>query len=459
MLYVWIMIGSALGGAARYWLSGVVSNSFGETFPWGTILVNVSGCFVIGLFGTLTGPDGRLVVGTTTRQFVMVGLCGGYTTFSSFSVQTLYLARDGDWFRASANVFLSLALCFLAVWLGHIAASAAGDVAGAMVVGEKSPAMRHEPANDAIGAGALSDLLVGSDRISAVPGAIAGHEGKLAFHRDLARDKSNAQAQSDLSVSLSEIGAAKLLAGDAAAALAAYEEGLAIRRDLAQGESDAEAQRALAASLRNVADALKQLGKLAEALAYDDEAVAVLETLVRLGDGGDAAQNDLANALRRVGTDQRILGQLDEAFVDYDRALAFWGRLADAHPERLNLRDDMDEAAGSMGGLAFELLLARNYEKSLKASDRAVAAAPGLTRLYINRAHALMFLGRADEARKLYLAHRGEKTQGDKTWEGAIRNDFAVFREAGLADPLINEIERTFAKKNRAARPSNRRAR
>ncbi|WOJ89126.1 fluoride efflux transporter CrcB [Methylocapsa polymorpha] len=124
MLYLWIMLGSALGGAARYWFSGVIANSFGETFPWGTILVNVSGCLVIGFFATLTGPDGRLLVGATTRQFVMVGLCGGYTTFSSFSLQTLNLARDGEWFRAGANAVLSLVLCFLAVWLGHVAAVA-----------------------------------------------------------------------------------------------------------------------------------------------------------------------------------------------------------------------------------------------------------------------------------------------------------------------------------------------
>ena len=80
MLYFWIMLGSALGGAARYWFSGGVSNSIGETFPWGTMLVNISGSFVIGFFSTLTGPDGRLLVSTTARQFVMIGLCGGYTT-------------------------------------------------------------------------------------------------------------------------------------------------------------------------------------------------------------------------------------------------------------------------------------------------------------------------------------------------------------------------------------------
>lgn len=130
MLYVWIMLGSALGGGARYWVSSFVASHFGETFPWGTILVNISGSLVIGFFATLTGPDGVLLVGTTARQFVMIGLCGGYTTFSSFSIQTLNLVRDGDWLRAGANVAVSLALCFFAVWLGHVAAETFNHVRG-----------------------------------------------------------------------------------------------------------------------------------------------------------------------------------------------------------------------------------------------------------------------------------------------------------------------------------------
>jgi CrcB protein len=121
-LYFWIAIGSAIGGVARYWCSGVAARLIGETFPWGTLIVNVVGSFIIGFFATLTGPDGRVFVGTTARQFVMVGLCGGYTTFSSFSQQTLTLMSDGEWLQASFNIASSVVLCLLAVWLGHIAA-------------------------------------------------------------------------------------------------------------------------------------------------------------------------------------------------------------------------------------------------------------------------------------------------------------------------------------------------
>ena len=120
--YLWIALGGALGTTARYWLSGVVARSVGETFPWGTLVINVTGSFVIGFFGALTGPDGRLFVGSTARQFVMIGMCGGYTTFSSFSLQTLNLMNDGEWFRAGANIGLSVLLCMFAVWIGVVLA-------------------------------------------------------------------------------------------------------------------------------------------------------------------------------------------------------------------------------------------------------------------------------------------------------------------------------------------------
>jgi CrcB protein len=131
MLYVWIMVGSALGGGARYWVATRIGNLFGETFPWGTIIVNITGSFVIGFFATLTGPNGRLLVGSTARQFVMIGLCGGYTTFSSFSLQTLNLVRNGEMLNAGANVVLSVTLCLIAVWLGSVAAALVNQLEGA----------------------------------------------------------------------------------------------------------------------------------------------------------------------------------------------------------------------------------------------------------------------------------------------------------------------------------------
>jgi CrcB protein len=124
--YLWVAIGSALGGVARYWCSGVAARLFGETFPWGTVIVNIIGSFVIGFFATLTGPDGRVYASSIVRQFVMLGICGGYTTFSSFSLQTLNLMNDGEWLRAGGNVVVSVVCCMVAVWIGHVLASGLG---------------------------------------------------------------------------------------------------------------------------------------------------------------------------------------------------------------------------------------------------------------------------------------------------------------------------------------------
>jgi fluoride exporter len=120
--YIWIALGGAIGTAGRYWLSGVIARSFGETFPWGTLIINVTGSFVIGFFAALTGPDGRLFVSSNARQFVMIGMCGGYTTFSSFSLQTLNLMNNGEWYRAVGNIGASVALCLIAVWVGAVLA-------------------------------------------------------------------------------------------------------------------------------------------------------------------------------------------------------------------------------------------------------------------------------------------------------------------------------------------------
>ena len=120
--YVWIAVGSALGGVLRYWCSGIVAGLIGETFPWGTLFVNVLGSLLIGFFATVTAPDGRLFVAQTTRQFVMLGFLGGYTTFSSFSLQTLALMNDGEWLYAGLNIGASVVLCLVAVWLGHVIA-------------------------------------------------------------------------------------------------------------------------------------------------------------------------------------------------------------------------------------------------------------------------------------------------------------------------------------------------
>ncbi len=117
-----VMAGGALGTLARYLISILALPISGE-LPWGTVIINITGSFAIGLFGTLTLAQGRFPVSENMRLFVMIGICGGYTTFSSFSLQTLDLIRNGAMARAAVNIFASIVLCIAAVAIGHVVAA------------------------------------------------------------------------------------------------------------------------------------------------------------------------------------------------------------------------------------------------------------------------------------------------------------------------------------------------
>jgi CrcB protein len=122
MAYLWVALGSACGGAARYWCSAAIAARTSATLPWGTIAVNIIGSLIIGIVYGLLEPTSRWQIATTTREFVnqffMVGVLGGFTTFSSFSLQSLALMRSGEWAQAGVNVGVSVVLCLLAVSAG-----------------------------------------------------------------------------------------------------------------------------------------------------------------------------------------------------------------------------------------------------------------------------------------------------------------------------------------------------
>ncbi len=122
MTSIYVMLGSAVGGLMRYWLALAMARLTGPFFPWGTLLINVLGSFVIGWFGALTAAGGRLTVSPDMRIFVMVGLCGGFTTFSSFSLQTFELLQAGEVGWAAAYIIGSVCLCVGVVWAGFLLA-------------------------------------------------------------------------------------------------------------------------------------------------------------------------------------------------------------------------------------------------------------------------------------------------------------------------------------------------
>ena len=121
--YISVALGSVVGAVARFLVSVLCVSQFGDGFPWGTLFVNVTGSFVIGFYAALTGPDGRLFVSARQRLFVMVGICGGYTTFSAFSLETLRLVQSGKLQTAFVYLFVSAITWIAGVWLGHALAA------------------------------------------------------------------------------------------------------------------------------------------------------------------------------------------------------------------------------------------------------------------------------------------------------------------------------------------------
>ena len=121
MKHPWVMtaLGGAIGSVGRLMVSSLVARWTGEAFPFGTIVVNVSGAVLMGLLaGYGQSEPGKLVFSEPSRTFLMIGVMGGYTTFSSFSLQTFLLMEQGNLTGAAINVILSVVLCVAGIWAG-----------------------------------------------------------------------------------------------------------------------------------------------------------------------------------------------------------------------------------------------------------------------------------------------------------------------------------------------------
>ena len=113
-----IALAGLVGTLARYWLSGVVARQYGETFPWGTMAVNLIGCFLAGAIFYLT--EERFLLSPTLRTIILIGFLGGFTTFSSYGLQTFTLLRDGEVGLATLNIAVSNTVGLLMVWAGYV---------------------------------------------------------------------------------------------------------------------------------------------------------------------------------------------------------------------------------------------------------------------------------------------------------------------------------------------------
>jgi CrcB protein len=117
-IYLAVMVGGGLGSGLRMWISYWSLERFGGAFPWGTLIVNVLGCFIIGAFSELTGPGGAFATPPLVRQVMIIGVLGGFTTFSSFGLQSMHLFLGGNILHGLGNIALSLLLCLGGTWAG-----------------------------------------------------------------------------------------------------------------------------------------------------------------------------------------------------------------------------------------------------------------------------------------------------------------------------------------------------
>jgi tetratricopeptide (TPR) repeat protein len=281
-------------------------------------------------------------------------------------------------------------------------------------------------------------------------GALAATRAAIALRRGLADEQAadSTRRRAEL-VDLNLAGRLANHSGDPAGALAAFRDGLDVARTLAaRPDAGEQARSDLALSLLLVGGTLAQTGDAAGAAATLAEGLPVAEALVAAAP---------ANAqYRRVAWLFAVdLGDARLAAAAYAEALAAYVAARDGAAATRAVEEKNAEAAGwlkssvaKIGLLANAMLIARDFSGALAALDQATPAAPEQNWLDLVRAACLMFLGRADEARALYDKHRGEKTYGGKTWEAAARESFANLRAKGLTNPLMDEIEASFAAPN-----------
>ena len=277
--------------------------------------------------------------------------------------------------------------------------------------------------------------------------ALQSYRQSLTIRERLAvADRGNAEWQRDLSISYDKVGYVLDAQGELDDALQSCRQSLAIAERLTAADpSNTQWQRDLAVSYSRVGEVLVDQGKLDEAMQSYRQSLAITERLAAADRSNASWQRDLSVSYNKVGEVLVAQGKLDAALESYRQSLAIREHLAAADRSNAQWRNDLDYVVGRIGALAYRLVLAGEFATALDAADQAISLTPDKIWLYANRAHALMFLGRTDEARALYLKYRGrEDVFEGKSWETVVLADFAELRKAGLSDPLMDTIEKLF---------------
>jgi len=286
--------------------------------------------------------------------------------------------------------------------------------------------------------------------------ALKGHRDSLAIRERLAAsDRSHLGWQRDLAASYQRIGDVLVSQGKRDEALKSYQDSFAIAKRLAASDRGNPGwQRDLSLLYGRFGDVLVSQDKPGDALKSYRDGLAIVERLAVSDRSNTELQRDLSVLDGKIGAVMETQGNLDEALKNYRDSLAIVERLTAFDRSNMQWQNDLLLSIDRIGGLAYRFVLAGNFAIALEACDLVISLAPNETWLHTNRAHALMFLGRVDEARTIYLRYRGEKIgQDGRLWETVVLEDFAELGKAGLSHPLMGEIEKRFAAGGAARRP------
>ena len=279
--------------------------------------------------------------------------------------------------------------------------------------------------------------------------ALSSYRAALSIAQALAdADKDNTFYQRNLSVAHDKIGNTLMALDRPDQAIEEFRKALDIRQKLVAGDrANANWLRDLAVSNNLVAGALARQNKFEEALAAYQAGLALGKDLVAQD------KNNIFEWKVDLFTDHILIGRLlarhgkrDDALRSYREGVAIAAAQAKARPDNAIWRDHLRRGVTQIGILSYNHILAREFDAALKTADEAISYTPDMIWLYSNRAHALMFLGRAEEAKALYLQYRGHKNVRNKdSWEEFIVEEFEGMRKIGLAHPLIDEIEKLLS--------------